>query len=90
MGYGEDHDNPGNEYMQRLMECNKCLYIGDLSHLPGDIDTSDMSQDEAVEYIKREFPKCREMFHLIGWTTPRDGFDLCPKCSEDHIKETAH
>lgn len=68
--------------MLRLIKCNKCGYIGDLSELPGDLDTSEMTAEDAKMYLSENFEGVRELFHLIGWTTPEPGYDLCPKCSE--------
>lgn len=72
-------------HMIRLMLCDKCGYMGDLSDLPQDRDLdaefAKMSGEEAKAKMAEILPKSRSMFHLIGWTSPKPGRDLCPGCS---------
>jgi hypothetical protein len=72
--------------MIRLIKCNKCGYIGDLSELPGDLDTSEMTVKDAELYLSENFQGVRDLFQLIGWTMPEPGYDLCPKCTAEAIK----
>jgi hypothetical protein len=67
--------------MIRLMICDKCGYVGDLSNLPGDTDISKLDTEELRRAVVRELVDTKAMFQRIGWTRIGDD-DLCTKCSK--------